>query len=142
VLALGGLALALWFFTANDGATTSAPVVAPPGQAYDGPAPLTADLRRGNVVLEVADARETAAAGDLAAALGDHRDADLRAAGQAVLVISPGGLPDALSEPDLRVTGDRPRVTAYAAGRRLAVRSADDPRLRAFVEYWLGRAAG
>jgi hypothetical protein len=35
-----------------------------------------------------------------------------------------------------------PAVIARAHGRALASPSAEDPRLRAFVEHWLGRAAG
>lgn len=143
MLALGGLALALWFFTANDDATTSAPVAAQPGVAYDGRAPLAGDLRRGNVVLEVDDTREEEAARVLAQEIGDADDAGLRAAGQAVVLIPPDGdLRSGAGESLIQVTGGAPRVIAYAQGRRLAVRSAGDPRLRAFLQYWLGRAAG
>jgi hypothetical protein len=95
------------------------------------------------VVLQVDDSREEADADAVSQDLGDHQDADLRAAGQAVLIVGPGGGDiDAVSGPDIRVGDGGPRVTAYALGRRLQARSASDPRLRAFVEYWLGRAAG
>jgi hypothetical protein len=146
LLAVGGLALALWFFTARDDATTSGPPVQAPGEAYRGPAPHAADLRRGNVVLDVrvSDAIDTAAV--LSRDLGDPRDADLRAAGQAVLLAG-------LAEPSARARGQGgralvrcdapcPQIVAYARGRRLTVDSSADPRLRAFVEYWLGRSSG
>jgi hypothetical protein len=32
-------------------------------------------------------------------------------------------------------------VVAHAVGRRLVTEAADDPRLREFTEYWLGRGA-
>jgi hypothetical protein len=38
--------------------------------------------------------------------------------------------------------GDRVAVFAEAHGRTIGARSLDDPQLRAFLEYWLGRAAG
>ena len=32
-------------------------------------------------------------------------------------------------------------VVAHAVGRRLVTEAADDPKLREFTEYWLGRGA-
>jgi hypothetical protein len=122
--------LALWFFTSRDDATTSGPRVAAPGVAWSGAPPHAADVARGNVVLVPADASAAAAAKALARAVGGTPTAELRAAGQAVLVDRPADAPPAGA------------VVAYAAGRRLGVAAAADPRLRAFVEYWLGRAAG
>jgi hypothetical protein len=87
--------------------------------------PYAADLRLGNVVLE-APATERAAADALAGDVAGPPDPALRAAGQAVLVRP----------------GRGPEVVAVARDRTLRVASAGDPRLRAFVEYWLGRAAG
>jgi hypothetical protein len=142
-VALAGISLALWFFTANDGATTSGPPLQAPGEAYGGQAPLPSDLRRGNVVLEVHDSDAFASANALSQDLGDARDAGLRAAGQAVVLTGVAGAGAwSVSEPEIRCTGPCPAVVAYAQGRRLAVRSPRDPALRAFVEYWLGRSAG
>jgi hypothetical protein len=116
---------ALLFFTARDDATTSVPEAAAPGQPFRGAAPLPADLRRGNVVV-VADAGNALGAKQVAADVAGPADPALRAAGQAVRV----------------QRSRRAGVTAYAEGRALTVSSAADPQLRAFLEYWLGRAAG
>jgi hypothetical protein len=136
--------VAVWFFTANDGATTSGPPVAAPGVATTVPPQYAGDVRRGNVVLEVRTTAGAPAARGLAAALGDGaKDPALRAAGQAVLLAGPAGSPSGVAEPEIVCTAPPcPQVAAYAEGRRLTVASAADPRLRAFVEYWLGRAAG
>jgi hypothetical protein len=41
-----------------------------------------------------------------------------------------------------RRPGLRVAVVALTSDRRLDAGGPDDPRLRAFVEYWLGRRAG
>jgi hypothetical protein len=69
----------------------------------------------------------------------------LRAVGQAVLVDAP--VPStAEATITCRDRADHdipcPNVAAYARGRILTTTSTADPALRAFVEYWLGRAAG
>jgi hypothetical protein len=79
----------------------------------------------GNVVLLYSDERETAALRELALDTGGPATAEVRAAGQAVLVVR---------QPGLRVP-----VVALTTDRRLDASGPDDPRLRAFVEYWLGR---
>jgi hypothetical protein len=69
----------------------------------------------------------------------------LRAAGQAVEVDAPTGFGQALETCTDVATGKRitcPTITAYAQGRIFTATSATDPALRAFVEYWLGRASG
>jgi hypothetical protein len=146
VLALGGLALAVWFFTAGDDATTSAPVGAVPGVAFTGPAPHPAELTRGNVVLTVERAGDAAAARALARDVSGADTAALRAAGQAVIVDAPR--PDAVGGNEIECS-DRagkpvacPTVVAYAHGRAFTGTDIADPRLRTFLDYWLGRAAG
>jgi hypothetical protein len=148
-VACAGVALALWFFTANDGATTSGPAAAAPGQRHDDPARYARDLRTGDVVLEVLDAREHPGARALARSVAGPDDPALRAAGQAVIldppsVANPANLGTA--QRDCATVGgaatDCPAIVAYAHGRALAVASAGDPRLRGFVEYWLGRSSG
>jgi hypothetical protein len=153
LLALAGVALALWFFTANDDATTSAPAAAVPGITSSRPAPDAADVRRGNVVVAVERGEDAAEVRRLAADVaGGPATPALRAAGQAVIVIAPkspppgtGGTGSADVTCDDRATGKRiacPTIGAYAQGRAFTTTSAADPALRAFVEYWLGRASG
>jgi hypothetical protein len=79
----------------------------------------------GNVVLLYSDERETAALRELALDTGGPATPAVRAAGQAVLVVR---------QPGLRVP-----VVGLTTERRIDASGPDDPRLRAFVEYWLGR---
>jgi len=79
----------------------------------------------GNVVLLYSDERLTRSLRALAADIGGPPDAALAAAGQAVLV---------RHQVNLRVP-----VVAVTATRRLDAAGPEDPRLRAFAEYWLGR---
>ncbi len=142
VVALAGGFGLLAFFVARDdapveerdAATTPArgPGAAAPGAgAADLPAAgrarLLRALRAGNVVLVYgprdAPARLRALAREVA---GGPYDPALESAGQAVILV--------------RRPGTR-GVVALAAGRRLAVSSAADPRLRRFAEAWLGRGA-
>nr|MBA2637815.1 hypothetical protein [Solirubrobacterales bacterium] len=62
----------------------------------------------------------------LADELGGPPTTTLQQAGQAVLVAR---------QPQIAA------IEARAAGRRQAVTTPGDPRLRAFVEFWLGRRA-
>jgi len=84
-------------------------------------------VARGNVVLLYSDERETAALRKLALDVGGPATPAVKAAGQAVLVVRQAGL--------------RVPVVALTTDRRLDARGPDDPRLREFVEYWLGREA-
>jgi hypothetical protein len=141
--------VAVWFFTANDGATTSGPPVAAPGVAGTVPPQYAGEVRRGNVVLEVRSG-DVDAVRAFAAKVAGPEDPALRAAGQAVIVVvEDPGL--GIAEPEITCTdqagattpcGPLADVVAWAQGRRLEASSPDDPALRAFVEYWLGRAAG
>ena len=84
-------------------------------------------VKAGNVLLEFSDERQTAGLRALALDTGGTATPALIAAGQAVIVH--------------RRTGLRVPVIAYTSRRRLQADGHDDPRLRAFVEYWLGRDA-
>jgi hypothetical protein len=146
VLAVGGLSLALWFFTANDDATTSGPIGTVPGIAWNRPTPHAADVARGNVVLRVGSTDDTDAAMALARDLAGPDTPALRAAGQAVIVDAPRR--DARGKPAVSCAGGGrvpitcPTVVAFAAGRIFTATEVGDPALRAFLDYWLGRAAG
>ncbi|HWI72959.1 MAG TPA: hypothetical protein VNT55_13480, partial [Baekduia sp.] len=132
VLALGGLALALWFFTANDDATTNAPPALAPGTPATDPRPWAPELREGNLVVEVSDPSQAAAVRALAREItGADDPAALLAAGQAIRVVEPENPP-----------GGAPDIMAYAHDRALTADRAGDPALRTFLEYWLGRAGG
>ena len=102
----------------------------------DAPAGLTRDARRlsedqirqalalGNVVLRYRGARPPAPLRELQDELSGPFDAEIAAAGQAVVLASGGE-----------------GVEALAWGRRLRARTPDDPQLRAFAEAWLGEGA-
>jgi hypothetical protein len=125
---VGGLAVALWFFTANDDATTSAPAALAPGTPATDPPAWASELRDGNLLLMAGDATQAGAARALARDVaGADWSPPLRQAGQAIRVVR---------------AGDPGTVTAYAHDRTLTTARADDPALRGFLEYWLGRAAG
>lgn len=120
VAALGAFAVVM-LLDARDDATLQG--TSGPGTArVAGARPVVA---RGNVVLLYSDERLTAALRDLARATGGPATGELEAAGQAVLVVR---------QPGLRVP-----VVGLTAHRRLDATGPDDPRLRAFVEHWLGR---
>jgi hypothetical protein len=129
VLALAGLALALWFFTAQDDATTHAPDAAVPGTVAADPSQWADELRTGNLVIAATDATIAADARTLARDVaGTPSDsAALRAAGQSIRVARVLGPLDAT-------------VVAYAHDRAIAVDAVGDPQLRAILQYWLGRA--
>jgi hypothetical protein len=111
----------LVFFSARDESTIGDDEANAPGEPASG---LTADpLRRGNVVVRFSAPADR----DVLRALADEFGPEsLAAQGQAVLV-----------RRDPTAQG----VVAEAYERRLRVTAADDPRLREFVEYWLGRGA-
>jgi hypothetical protein len=147
LLALAGVALALWFFTARDDATTSGPPVAVPGVAATVPPQYAGDVRRGNVVLQVRGGDDDAVR-DLATEIAGPQDPALRAAGQAVVV---DAARTGVAGPEITCTDQAGATTpcgtgvdlvAWARGRRFAASSVGDPALRAFVEYWLGRSSG
>jgi len=123
VVAVGAVAGLLAVLASRENATTDASSASAPGVAA--PAAVSADLRRGNVVV-LAAAGELPAARAVARAVAGPPDPALREAGQAVLVRRSAG----------------PGVRAQAWHRELRVASARDPRLRAFAEFWLGRGAG
>ena len=81
-------------------------------------------LALGNVVLRYAGSRPPAALRELQDELTGPFDAEIAAAGQAV-VLAGGGK----------------TVEALAWGRRLRARSPGDPALRTFAEAWLGEGA-
>ncbi len=117
VVVLGGLLALMAFFSGRDEATIgSAPGVAAPAETAD-------VLARGNVVVDFRDPAQATKVRALAQDLGASADPALVEAGAAVVVRE----------------ADVDGVVARAYKRRLEARSADDPALRAFVEYWLGR---
>jgi len=79
----------------------------------------------GNVVLLYSDERVTGELRDLALETGGPATPALVAAGQAVVV---------RRQPGLRVA-----VVGLTSDRRQDAQRPGDPRLRAFIEYWLGR---
>jgi hypothetical protein len=118
-----GVVAALAFFTSRDDATTAVPAAQGPGRAA--PAATDALLRAGNVTIEAPGAA-LGAARRLAEEIAGPDSPELRSAGQAVVVRR----------------GSSAEVVARAWRRELRVGSADDPALRDFVEFWLGRGAG
>jgi hypothetical protein len=89
------------------------------------PAGARPQVAPGNVVLLYSDERLTRRIRQLAADTGGAASKALVDAGQAVVV---------QRQPNLRVP-----VVAVTATRRLDAGGPEDPSLRAFVEYWLGR---
>ncbi len=121
VVAAAGAVAVMLVLNARDDATV--PRSEGPGvERVQGARPV---VPAGNVVLLYSDERLTRALRELALDTGGSATPELEAAGQAVLVVR---------QPGLRVP-----VVAVTTDRRLDARGPDDPRLRAFVEYWLGR---
>jgi hypothetical protein len=121
LLAAAGLVAAIAYFTARDDSTVT---------RSDGPGTTRAAGARpavaaGNVVLLFSDERETTALRALARDIGGPATPALQKAGQAVIVH--------------RQTGVRSPVVAVTKDRRYDATGTDDPALRGFVEYWLGR---
>lgn len=125
VVALGGAVGLITFLQSRDEAHISDGAAAP-GQA----APEENDprLALGNVILTYRRAEDGAALNALAEETAGPPDPALEEAGAAVIVLR---RPNQTAGP----------VVAHAAGRRLVTEAADDPQLRQFTEYWLGRGA-
>jgi len=121
VAAVVGIAVLVAVFAARDDATvtrSAGPGIARPADAT----PLVAD---GNVALLYSDERLTRRLRELARDIAGPASAALVAAGQAVIVRRRANL-------------DVP-VIAVSATHRLDAGGPDDPALRRFIEYWLGR---
>lgn len=121
VVAVVGVAAVAALLAARDDATVT-PSAGPGATRPEGATPQVDD---GNVVLLYGDERLTRRLRALALEVGGPPDGPLVAAGQAVLV---------RRRPGLRVP-----VVAVSASHRLDAGGPDDPVLRPFVEYWLGR---
>ena len=121
VAAIAGLAALITVLAARDDAT----VTESAGPGASRPQNARPAVRAGNVVLLYSDERLTRRLRELASDIGGSANEALVAAGQAVTVQRQAGL--------------RVPVVAVSAGRRLDAGGPDDPALRAFVEYWLGR---
>ena len=94
------------------------------------PRAFAPELAQGNLVLSLGDTAGFPAAKRLARDVtGTGESAALYAAGQGIRVVAPEG-----PQPS--------PVVAYAHDRTITAPSLDDPGLRAFLEYWLGRASG
>jgi len=117
------VAAAAAFFVSRDDATVPRTTESGPGVAR--PAGAAPKVRPGNVVLLHSDERLTLALRRLAENIAGPPDPAVTQAGQAVLV---------QQRPNLQAP-----VTAVTATRMLEASGPDDPALRAFVEYWLGR---
>jgi hypothetical protein len=116
-----GIAVLVAVFAARDDATvspSSGPGVARPAEAT----PLVSG---GNVALLYSDERLTRRLRTLASDIAGPANAPLVAAGQAIIV---------RRRANLRVP-----VIAVSATHRLDATGPDDPALRGFIEYWLGR---
>ena len=121
VLAAVAIALAAAFFSSRDDAT-----VTPSGGPGDArTAPAEPAVRPGNVLLLHREAGPAADLHALADEIAGPSNADLAAAGQAILV--------------RRDTAIDAPITALTSARQLDARRVSDPRLRRFAEYWLGR---
>jgi hypothetical protein len=100
----------------------------PAGVTHDARALSEDQIRQatslGNVVLRYPGARPPAALRELQDELTGPFDAEIAAAGQAVILARGGD-----------------GVVALAWGRRLRAQGPDDPQLRAFAEAWLGEGA-
>jgi hypothetical protein len=122
VLAVVGVAALAAFFVSRDDATVPQDADAPGTERASGAQPA---VKPGNVVLLYSDERLTSDLRALAARTAGAPSAALEAAGQAVLV---------QRRPNRTVP-----VTAVTATHELAAVAARDPKLAAFIEYWLGR---
>ena len=121
VVAAAGVIAVIALLNARDDATLDDPP-GPASRASAGARPVVAP---GNVVLLYSDERLTAGA---ARARARHRRARHPRAG--------GRRAGRARRPPARPAHPRRGLTT---DRRLDARGADDPRLRAFIEYWLGR---
>jgi len=112
------------FFVSRDEPTVPRTSQSGPGEPRAGAQPQVR-VRPGNVGLLYSDERLTSQLRELAEQTAGPPDPALEAAGQAVLV---------QRRPNLDVP-----VTAVTATRILEAAGPDDPALRSFIEYWLGR---
>jgi hypothetical protein len=124
VAAVLGIAVLAAVFAARDDATVAPS--AGPGVAR--PAGATPRVAGGNVALLYSDERLTRRVRQLAVDIAGPANPSLVAAGQAVIVSR---------RPNIPVP-----VIAVSATRRLDASGPDDPALRGFIEYWLGREPG
>jgi hypothetical protein len=128
VVALAGAVGLIAFFQARDdaqiegGGGANAPGV-------EAPEENDPRLANGNVILTYRRAEDGATLRELAEETAGPPDPALEEAGAAVLVLR-------------RPNQSAGQVVGHAVGRRIVTESADDPRLRDFVEYWLGRGGG
>jgi hypothetical protein len=125
VLALGGAIGLIAFFQSRDKAT----VGAEGGKAAPGvKAPEENDprLQAGNVILTYKRAEDGAVLNALAEDIAGPADDAVTEAGLAVIVLR-------------RPNQSAGEVVGHAKGRRLVVDQPDDPQVRDFVEYYLGR---
>ncbi|HEX2086635.1 MAG TPA: hypothetical protein VHF89_13210 [Solirubrobacteraceae bacterium] len=114
----------LAFFNARDDSTIGDDAAAPGTAA---PSLTERTLAQGNVEIVFSDPAHREALEALASDVAGPKPQDpaLVHAGNAVIVSR----------------GDAPEIVATAYQRELRVASPDDPALREFVEYWLGRGA-
>ncbi len=117
-----GIAGVTAFFAARDGATVPAQTPAPGTARGANTDPIVAP---GNIVLGYSDERLTRELEQVVLRSAGAPSPALVAAGQAILVA--------------RRPGQRPAVVAYTATRRHEAGGPQDPGLRRFIEYWLGR---
>jgi hypothetical protein len=123
VVALAGAVGLIAFFQSRDEGSLDHEQTNAPGVVA---AELDSDeLAAGNVVLTYRESGQRAALKALAEDVAGPTDPALAEAGQSVIVHA-------------RPSGGG-GVIAEAYKRRLEVASADDPQLRPFIEYWLGR---
>ena len=119
VVTVAGIFAVLLFFSGRDDSTLGVDDANAPGQAA--PSLTAPELERGNVVLRFAAPADREVLRALADEFGPESLTDQ---GQAVIVRRDPGSQG---------------VVAEAYKRTLTTSAADDPQLRAFVEYWLGR---
>ena len=123
IIVLAGLVgIALLVQSRDDAGITPA---GGPGQAA--PEQTSRTLRQGNVIITFADPADEDAVRTVAEEIGGPPDQALVHAGQAVMVRRDAG---------------GSGIEALAFKRRLRASGTDDPKLRAFVEHFLGRGDG
>jgi hypothetical protein len=123
LVALAGAVGLVAFFQSRDDANIGAGATAPGVAAPEENDPR---LANGNVILTYRRAEDGPVLRALAEETAGPGDPALEQAGAAVIVLR---RPNQSAGP----------VVAHATGRRLATDAADDPALRQFTEYWLGR---
>lgn len=132
VVALAGTLALIAFFQSRDDAgigsegDSAAAAQDTPGVA----APDETDerLAAGNVILTYRRKADGAKLRALAEDIAGPPDKTLEEVGQAIIVLA-------------RPNQSAGQVVGHALNRRLVVETADDPQVRSFIEYFLGRAA-